>query len=142
MPMDPLSGCLVLIGAVIIATRGPLIFAPTATLRVFQSLLSTNARIRGIAVVLAPLGVALLALPLGEGDEARALRAFGWLWTAAIFWLLAAPGSYRVVAGGVVAYLESSVPEAAIRTIGVVAVAIGIALIYFGVSMQPGGRAA
>ncbi len=130
--MDPLSILCVLIGALIIAGRGPMIFAPAATLRFTNTLLSTDARIRGIAVVLTPLAVALIALPLGEGEVAGILRFFGWVWAAAALWLLAAPGSYRRFAGGVVSYFESSVDEAVVRMIGVVAVAIGVALIYFG----------
>ncbi len=130
--MDPLSILCVLIGALIIAGRGPMIFAPAATLRFTKTLLSTDARIRGIALVLAPLAVALIALPLGEGEVAGILRFFGWLWAAAALWLLAAPGSYRRFASGVVSYFESSVDEAVVRMIGVVAVAIGVALIYFG----------
>jgi uncharacterized protein YjeT (DUF2065 family) len=130
--VDPLSTLCVLIGALIIAGRGPMIFAPAATLRFANTLLSTDARIRGIAVVLTPLAVALIALPLGEGEVAGILGLFGWLWAAAALWLLAAPGSYRRIAGGVVSYFESSVDEAVVRMIGVVAVAIGVALIYFG----------
>ena len=130
--MDPVSTICVLIGALIIAGRGPMVFAPMATLRFANTLLSTDARIRGIAVVLTPLAVALIALPLGEGKVAGILRFFGWLWAAAALWLLAAPGSDRRFAGGVVSYFESSVDEAVVRMIGVVAVAIGVALIYFG----------
>lgn len=131
--MDPLSGLCVLIGTLIIAGRGPMIFAPRATLRFFNGLLSTNARIRGIGVVLAPLAVATIALPLGEGEVAGILRVLGWLWAAASLWLLVAPSSYRKFAGGVLGYFESSVDEEVIRLLGVVAVAIGVALIYFGI---------
>ena len=77
--MDPLSILCVLVGALIIAGRGPVIFAPAATLRFANTLLSTDAHIRGIAVVLTPLAVALIALPLGEGEVAGILRFFGWV---------------------------------------------------------------
>ena len=129
--MDPLSVLCVLIGTLIIA--GPMIFAPTATLRFFNRLLATDARIRGSGVVLAPLAVATIALPPGEGEVAGILRVLGWLWAAASLWLLVAPSSYRGFAGGVLGYFESSVDEAVIRMLGVVAVAIGVALIYFGI---------
>ncbi len=131
--MDPLSILCVLIGTLIVATRGPLIFAPTATLQFFKRLLSTNARIRLIATVGAPMAVALITLPLGPGNVAGILRVFGWIWASATLWLLAAPDSYRRVSGGILDFIESSVAEAIIRMIGVVAVAIGIALIYFGI---------
>ena len=130
--MDPLSTLCVLIGALIIAGRGPMIFAPVATLRFANTLLSTDARIRGSAVVLTALAVAIIALPLGAGEVAGILRAFGWLWAAVSLWLLAVPDSYRRLAGGTLNYFESSVDEAVVRIVGVVAVAIGLALIYFG----------
>ncbi len=41
--------------------------------------------------------------------------------------------SYRRIAGGVLGYFESSVDETIIRMIGAAVVAIGIALIYFGI---------
>ncbi len=59
-------------------------------------------------------------------------RVLGWLWAAVSLWLLAAPDSYRRLAGGTLNYFESSVDEAVVRFIGVVAVAFGLALIYFG----------
>jgi uncharacterized protein YjeT (DUF2065 family) len=111
-----------------------MIFAPTATLRFFKRLLSTDARVRGIGVVvLAPLAVATIALPLGEGEVAGILRVLGWLWAAASLWLLVAPSSYRKFAGGVLDYFEGSVDQAVIRMLGAVTVAIGVALIYFGI---------
>ncbi len=130
--MDPLSILCVLIGALIIVGRGPLIFAPTATLRFVNKLVSTDARTRGIAIVLAPLAVALIALPLGEGAVAGILVALGWLWAASTLWMLAAPGSFRLFTSGMISFFESSVDEAIVRMIGVASVAVGVALIYFG----------
>jgi len=131
--VDPLSILCVLIGILIIATRGPMLFAPSATLRFFQRLISSDARIRGIGVLIAPLAVALIALPLGEGVAAGILRALGWIWAAATLWLIAAPNSYRRLARGVLTYFESSADEAVVRIIGLVAVAIGGAMVYFGI---------
>ena len=100
--LDPLSVLCVLLGSLILAGRGPLIFAPTATLRFFRKFLATDARIRASAVVPAPLAAASIVLPLGEGEVAGILRAFGWLWAAVSLWLLAAPDSYRRIAGGII----------------------------------------
>ncbi len=130
--VDPLSIVCVVIGILIIATRGPMVFAPTATLRVFERLISTDARIRVSGVAVAPFAVALIALPLGEGAAVE-VRALGWLWAGVTLWLLFAPGSYRRVVRGVLNFLENSVDEATVRIIGLVAVAIGVALIYFGI---------
>ncbi len=130
--MDPLSALCVLIGALIIAGRGPMIFAPVATLRFAKALLSTDARIRGGAVVPTALAVAIIALPLGAGGVAGILRFLGWAWAATALWMLASPDSFRYLVGGVTDYFESSVDEAVLRMIGVVSVALGVALIYFG----------
>ena len=130
--MDPLSTLCVLIGALIIAGRGPMIFAPVATLRFANTLLSTDARIRGSAVVPTALAVAILALPLGAGEVAGILRFLGWAWAATALWMLASPDSFRYLVGGVTGYFESSVDGAVLRMIGVVSVALGVALIYFG----------
>ena len=130
--VDPPSILCVFLGLLFIAGRGPIIFAPRATLRFFDRLISTDAGIRGIGAVLAPLAVALIVIPLGEGAVAGILHALGWLWAAGTLLLLAAPDSYRRIARGVLGYFESSVGEATARVLGLVAVAIGIGLIYYG----------
>lgn len=135
--MDPLSILCILIGILIIATRGPMVFAPTATLRFYDRLLSTDALVRGIGIALAPFGVALIALPLGEGAPVAIVRASGWLWTAAALWLLLAPKSYRRFAHGVLDFFETSVDEAIVRILGLATLAIGVALIYVGVYVLP-----
>ncbi len=130
--MDPPSILCVFLGLLIIAGHGPMIFAPRATLLFFDRLISTDAGIRGIGVVLAPLAVALVVIPLGEGAVAGILHALGWLWAAGTLLLLAAPDLYRRIARGVLGYFESSIGEAIARVLGLVAVAIGISLIYYG----------
>jgi hypothetical protein len=131
--VDTLSILSVLIGALFIAVRGPLLFAPNATLRFYYKFLSTNSRIRITGIAIAPIGLALIGLPLGSSKVAEILFAVGWLWAAATLWLVVAPGSYQRFAVGVLDFLESSVDEAIVRMMGAVAVAIGIALIYFGI---------
>ncbi len=131
--MDPLSILCILVGILIIAFRAPLIFAPSATLRLFGRLISTDAGIRGVGLVIAPLAVALVVLARGERPAVGILQALGWLFAAAILWLLAAPSSYRRLARGVLGYFESSVDAAIVRIIGLVAVSIGGAMIYVGI---------
>lgn len=130
--MDYLSILCILIGTLIIATRGPLILAPRAMLRVIRGLISTDARLRGIGLVLVVLAAAPLLLPIGEGAVAGGLYALGWLLAVASLWLLTAPGSYRLVAQGVLDYVDSSVDEAIVRILGIFAVAIGVGLVYVG----------
>lgn len=130
--MDALSILCVALGVLILASRGPMLFAPAAYLRFLKELTSTNLRVRGLAAAFTPFVVALLALPLGDGEMAGILRFLGWLWAAAMLWMLAIPGSYRKLAVAVLEAMSSS-GEGGTRTIGAVAVAIGIALIYFGI---------
>ena len=54
--MDSLSIICIVVGALVILKRGPLMFAPNATLRFYDRLfLSTNARVRAAGVVIATL---------------------------------------------------------------------------------------
>ena len=132
--MEPLSILCILIGLMIIALRAPMIFAPEATLHFFDRLISTDSRLRGVGLMVAPLGWALIHFAhAGEGWAAGILSALGWVLAVAAISLLATPGAYRRLATGVLAYFESSVDMAVVRIIGVVAVAIGLALIYAGV---------
>ena len=75
--MEPLSILCVLVGVLIIAVRAPLIFAPRATLRFFERLISTNAGIRGIDLAAAPLALAFVVLARGDGRVAGILHAVG-----------------------------------------------------------------
>ena len=132
--LDSLSILCILVGALLIAARGPLIFAPRATLRFYGRLLSTDGRVRGVGLGLAPLAVALLVLTGSEGTLAGILHALGWLFAAGALWLLAVPASYRSLAHGVLDFFEHSVDPAIARIIGLVAVTIGVTLIYAGSS--------
>ena len=110
-----------------------MIWAPKAALRFSKKVLSTDARIRGLAVVMTTLAVAVIALPLGGGTVAEVLRVVGWAWAAAALCGLASPGLFRRFTGGVIDYFESSVDEVVVRLIGILSVAIGVGLIYFGI---------
>lgn len=131
--METLSILCVLVGVLTIVFRAPLIFAPRATLRFFDRLVSTDRGVRGIALGVAPLALALVVLPPGQGSTAVFLRVLGWLFAAVTLWLLAAPGSYRSFSRGLLDAFEHSLDLAIVRIIGLVAVALGAALIYFGI---------
>ena len=76
--MASLSIICIAVGILIIVRRGPLIFAPSATLRFYDRwLLSTNVRFRVFGVVFATLAVALLFSDFGEGVLAGLLHTFG-----------------------------------------------------------------
>ncbi len=77
--MDSLSILCILIGILIIAVRAPMIFAPSATLRFFDRLISTDTGIRGIGLIIAPLALALIVLARGGEAAAGVLHALGWI---------------------------------------------------------------
>ena len=65
--MDAVSVICVVLGVLIIASRGPMLFAPVGYLRFLKELTSTDLRVRGLAAAFTPFAAVLLALPLGEG---------------------------------------------------------------------------
>ena len=67
----------VVVGLLIIVVRGPLLFAPERTVLVYQRLTATDARVRGLGLVLGALAVAILSTAVGEETVASLLRLLG-----------------------------------------------------------------
>ena len=132
--MDSLSIICIAVGILVIVKRGPLIFAPSATLRFYDRwLFSTNARFRAFGVVIATLAMALLFSDFGEGVLAGFLHAVGWfLGTVALF-VLVLPNVLRRFVQTVFDYIEESVNDGVVRIAGLLGVGFGFALIYVGV---------
>jgi len=130
--MDFVPVVYVVLGVLILASRGPMLFAPSAYLRFLEELTSTNRRVRGLAVAFTPFAVVLLVLPLGDGIGPGLLRFLGLLWAAVTLWMFAVPGSYRKLVGAVLEAMSSR-GDGGIRTVGAVAVVLGLAVIYFGI---------
>lgn len=134
--MDAVSIFYIVLGASIIAGRGPIAFAPSATLELYNRLLlATNARARTFGVVIGGMALCLLLLPFGVGALAGFLRTLGWLSAAATVGILVAPGTYRNIASRVLDYLQSSISETVLRCFGLIAIAFGIALIVLGINL-------
>ncbi len=132
--MDSLSVICIVIGIVTIVSRGPLIFAPRATLRVYDRwITSTNARFRAFGVAIATLAMALLLLSFGEGALAGFLHIVGWVVAAMALSMLVVPNVSRRFLCAIFGYIENSVDDAIVRVLGLLAVAVGAALIYVGV---------
>ena len=129
---NPVAFLCVVMGMLIVVSRGPMMFAPKASLRFFRQLVSTDVRVRILGLVMAPLSLALGFLPLGEEGAAALLRSLGWLFILATSWLLIAPGMYRAMVNGFVDFFESSVDSIVVRMIGFFAVLVGGWLIHFG----------
>ena len=131
--MNSLSIFCIVLGILIIVGRGPLIFAPSATLRAYDRLfLSTNTRLRAFAVVIAALAMTLLLIPFGDGSLAGFLHAVGWVMAAVALGILVFPDVPRKVARASVSFFENEVDDAVVRVLGLLAVVFGFALIYIG----------
>lgn len=87
---------------------------------------------RCIAVVLGALAIALLAATVGDDAVSFWLRLLGWMLAAVAMWVLVSPGTYRLVALGVIGFFLDSVDTAIVRGMGVFAVALGGWLVYLG----------
>ena len=132
--MDSPSIICIAVGFLVIVRRGPLIFAPRATLDFHDRLiLSTKFRFRVFGVVIATLAMALLFSDFGEGVLAGVLRTFGWLITTAALLFLVLPNVLRRILQTILVYIEKSVDSGILRIVGLLAVVFGLALIYVGV---------
>ncbi len=132
--MDSLSIICIAVGSFAIVSRGPLIFAPSATLRFYDRwMFSTNARFRVFGVVFATLAMALLFSDFGEGVLAGLLHTFGWFMATVALLCLVLPNVFRRFFQTIFGYIKKSVDERIMRTVGFLGVVFGLALIYVGV---------
>jgi len=131
--MDSLSIICIVVGALAILKRGPLIFAPNATLRFYDRFVLSTARIRAAGVVIATLAMALLFSDFGQGVLVGLLHIFGWLMTTVALLFLVLPNVLRRILQTIFGYIEKSVDDWILRIVGFLAVVFGLALIYVGV---------
>lgn len=132
MAMTGTDGTLVLLGVFIIVSRGSLAIWPAATRNVYQRLLKTNLRVRVFGLALLPLPVAMVLVNQGNpGGAAIILTGLGYIFIfVVIVFLLIFPGIYRLKADAVLEAMDAVM----LRGVGVMAVVIGILLVYAGVT--------
>ncbi len=130
--MKELAIVSIVLGSVIILSRGPLVLAPDATLRVYRKLLATNTRVRIMGTCMLPLSVAMIVLAQGsELTAAWIISVIGWYMALmTVFVLLIFPSAYRQLA---LSLLEAV--SQAIRPLGAIGVGIGVLFIWLGLSM-------
>ena len=131
--MDRFSVICIVLGCLLIIGRGPYAFDPSRTFRAYRSFFMTNARARAWAVLVALLAAALLLLPLGEGMFSDVLHVLGWIIAALALVTLLVPKILRRFVLQILDAVESSIPNAIMRILGLVAIAAGLALIYVGI---------
>jgi len=126
----------IVVGVLVIAARGPLIFAPQATTHFYRQLLATYTRVRIAGVVIGVAGFALIRVfPEPHGVVSWILAGLGWLLLVGAVFLLTVPSLYKRLADGVFDAVEDgrTVDPALVRGIGVLSVIVGALLIYWGV---------
>ena len=129
--MESLSIICIGVGILVIVSRAPLIFAPSATLRFYDRwLFSTNARCRAVGVVFATLAMALLFSDFGEGGLAGLFHTFGWFMATVALLFLVLQNVFRRFFQTIFGYIEKSVDERIMRIAGFLGVVFGPALIY------------
>ena len=130
--MSALAIASIAFGVLIIATRGPLVFAPVATLGAYRGLLASDARVRILGALVMVLGLALALSARGvEGTAAGILGGLGWIMLGmAVLLLIAFPCFYRELAVSVIDAIEDAAPA-----IGALGVAIGVLFVYLGLAV-------
>ena len=121
---------LVLLGAFLIASRGPLTFSPETTRNAYRRLLKTSLRVRGFGLAILPLPVAMILANQGDpGGAAVSLTGLGYIFIfVVIVFLLIFPSIYRLLAEAGLDAMDTVM----LRGLGAISTAIGILLIYAG----------
>ena len=124
----------IVVGVVVVCSRGPLLVAPTATLRWFEGVIATNGRIRVLGVGVLILGTVMAWAGASEhGGLAMSLSVVGWAIVGiSTLALLLFPAAYRSIAEAVLP-TDADEDLAGWRFLGLLGVIIGGLLIYFGV---------
>ena len=125
------SVLMIVLGVVIIATRGPLIIAPARTLELYRNLVTGRPRVFGGILLLSGLAI-VLSLSGETGQAARIVTYAGWLLVAVSLIPLMVPSAWCSVATLMLAIMDE---PAIARSIGVVAVVFGAGVVYYGITI-------
>jgi len=123
----------VMLGVLILVSRGPLIFAPQTTRDLSLQLLDDgNHHRRLLAVMIGAVGAVGAWAAVGiTGTIAAVIQGVSLLMVAVAVVMIARPGPVCKLASKV----WMSFSETAMRIIGALSVLIGLALIYYGLSL-------
>lgn len=124
----------IVLGIIVVCSRGALLLAPATTLGWFEGLIATDCRIRALGALTLTLGATMAWVGASElTGLATILRLGGWAIVAfSTPALVMFPTAYRAIA---VSVLPSSSDSdlAGWRLLGLIGVILGGLLIYFGV---------
>jgi len=123
----------IVLGIVLVCSRGALLVAPAATLRWFEGLIATNAGTRALGAVALALGAVTVWAGASEDTGlATVLSVIGWAIVGfSAFALVLFPSVYQDLARALLPASESE-DTTGWRVVGLAGVAIGGLLIYFG----------
>lgn len=131
--MNGLAIICIAFGVLIVVTRGPLVFAPEYTLRLYRKVLETRFRIRVMGLIVLPLPVWLILVAQDHPHQgADIMIGLGYVFTVAVvFLLIIFADFFRFVANAVLDGMDSLI----LRGIGVIALGIGGVFIYLGLAV-------
>jgi uncharacterized protein YjeT (DUF2065 family) len=120
----------IILGVLIIISRGPLIFRPDATREFYLKMIATRARIRVLGLVVLALGTAMVfSVHEAPGAASVFFAGLGYLMAAAAFFLLLAfPSIFKLVAEAFIEAMDNVI----LRGLGVLAVGVGAFFIWLG----------
>lgn len=128
--MNAVAVVSILLGLAIIVLRGPLIFAPKETKEFYLKMLASPMRIRIFGAFAALIGIVMVsALAGAEGLLAEILVFVGLMFVVtAVGFMVPFPGKLKTL----VEKIFSMANDTLARIVGVIAVLIGVYLIYAG----------
>ena len=129
--MEPLAWATLALALLVIVSRGALLVAPEATVRLLGSLTATPARIRLLGTTFFALGAALALTASSAADShpnaSAGLTLLGWLLLVVSLWQLVWPRGYQFVVEG---FLKTFTDTAVLRVLGAMGTGIGLAFAW------------
>jgi len=123
----------IVLGVLVVCSRGALLVAPAATLRWFEGLIGTNGRTRALGAVSLALGASMVWAGASEHSGlATILSVGGWAVVGiSALALVLFPAAYRAIVEGMLPS-DTDADLTGWRVLGLAGVILGGLLIYFG----------
>ena len=126
--MSGLGVVSVVLGILLIATRGPLIFMPEASTRFYRKVLRKEMLVRILGLFTAVLSLAMIAGAWGEEKSgAQIVMVLGWILAVAALCEMLFPSVVQAIMD---VFLDAN--SAVARVVGVIAVALGFLFVCMG----------